>query len=63
MKHVLYETGDADAPNSIKDGGGDVTLGLCRVCGGGECELSTNCIGRPLTSEERDLICAGELDY
>jgi hypothetical protein len=63
MKHVLYETGDVDAPDSIKDGNGDVALGLCKVCGGGECELATDCPGRPITREEGDSICAGELDF
>ena len=62
MKHNLFDTGDPDAPNSIKDSGGEVVLGLCRVCGGAECSLTTNCIGRRLTNKEEDLICAGELD-
>ena len=36
--HVLYKTGDADAPNSIvRDG--EVVLDLCRLCGKAECEL------------------------
>lgn len=63
MEHILYKTEDIDAPDSIRDGCGEVALGLCRVCGGGECELATNCPGRPLTQEEKDLICRGELDF
>jgi hypothetical protein len=43
MKHVLYKTGDADAPPSILDRNGEVTLGLCRVCGQGEAELAPVC--------------------
>ena len=41
--HDLYMTGDPDAPNSIKDGDGDVVLGLCRKCGKGEAELEGSC--------------------
>jgi hypothetical protein len=63
MEHVLFETGDVDAPEVIMDGCGEVALGLCRVCGGAECSLPTNCPGRILTGKEEDLICADELDY
>lgn len=38
-EHVLYKTGDADAPSSIKDINGDVALGMCRKCGRAEAEL------------------------
>ncbi|MEY2152254.1 hypothetical protein AB7849_15220 [Rhodanobacter sp. 115] len=41
--HVLYEKGDKDAPDSIKDRNGDITLGLCKVCGRGEAELVEPC--------------------
>lgn len=63
MKHVLYETKDSDKPQSICDGNGEVVLGLCRICGGAESSLATNCPGRTLTPEEADSICAGELDF
>jgi len=43
MNHDLYKTGDKDAPRSIKDGNGDVVLGLCRRCGKGECDLEQPC--------------------
>lgn len=43
--HDLYETGDADAPSSILDRNGEVTLDLCRVCGMGEAELDGPCPG------------------
>jgi hypothetical protein len=44
--HDLFKTGDADAPDVIKDRNGDVVLGLCRVCGQAECELDITCPGR-----------------
>lgn len=44
--HVLYETGDVDAPESIKDRNGDVVLRLCRRCGAGEIELEESCVDR-----------------
>lgn len=42
-RHDLYKTGDRDAPESVKDGNGEVVLGLCRRCGKGEAELSGPC--------------------
>jgi len=47
-EHILYETGDAGAPDSIKDGNGEVVLGLCKVCGAAEVQL-----------EGRDGYCPG----
>jgi hypothetical protein len=41
--HDLYKTGDVDAPDVIKDGNGEVALGLCRKCGRGEIELTEPC--------------------
>lgn len=41
--HDLFKTGDADAPDCIKDRNGEVVLGLCRVCGKGEVELPAPC--------------------
>ena len=38
-EHVLYKTGDKDAPDVIKDANGEVVLGLCRYCNKGEIEL------------------------
>lgn len=49
--HDLYETGDADAPEAIKDRNGEVTLGLCRRCGQGEADLETFCPG-PRTDKQ-----------
>lgn len=45
MKHQLYRTEDADAPNCVKDSNGEVVLGLCRVCNQAEVELEPECPG------------------
>lgn len=45
IHHVLYKTGDKDAPDSIKDSNGEVVLGLCRICRRGESELEISCDG------------------
>jgi len=42
-QHVLYRTGDKDAPTEIKDRNGEVVLQLCRVCGKSEIELDQIC--------------------
>ena len=42
--HVLYQDGDADIPDQIKDRNGSVVLALCRICGKGEIELKQPCI-------------------
>lgn len=47
--HVLYGKDDADAPDCIKDCNGDITLGLCKVCGKGEIELDEPCNTNPST--------------
>lgn len=47
IPHILYKTGDKDAPDSIKDDNGEVVLGLCRVCGRGECQLEVSCDESP----------------
>lgn len=38
--HTLYQDGDANIPDSICDGAGQVALGLCKVCSAAECELT-----------------------
>jgi len=63
MKHKLYNTGDVDAPHSILDGNGEVALGLCRVCGGAEGTLPTDCPGRRMSAEEENAIYNGLLDF
>ena len=37
--HELYKTGDADAPEQVKDRNGEVVLDQCRYCGRAESEL------------------------
>lgn len=45
--HRLFETGDFDAPEAIKDRNGEVVLALCRVCGKAEADLDgPNCFPR-----------------
>lgn len=43
-EHELYKTGDADAPDAIKDRNGEVALNCCRKCGRGESDLTQPCI-------------------
>lgn len=42
--HDLWEKGDEGCPDAIKDRNGDIVLGLCKVCGKGEADLSGNCV-------------------
>lgn len=53
--HNLYKTGDADAPEVIKDRNSEVVLGLCRDCGKGEIELDGPCVDRSTRSVEDPL--------
>lgn len=41
--HDLYVTKDVDAPDVIRDGNGEVVLGLCKRCGRAESELDVHC--------------------
>lgn len=45
VEHLLYQTGDSDAPDSILDANGVVVLGLCRRCGLAEGDLGPYCEG------------------
>jgi len=45
LAHDLYQTGDTDAPDQIKDRNGDVALELCKRCGQGEGDLLRDCPG------------------
>lgn len=52
--HDLYKTGDADAPDVIRDRNGEVVLAMCRRCGKGEIELKQPCVaeqGEPEADE------------
>ena len=42
-QHDLYEDGDADIPDCVKDRNGDVVLGLCKRCNRAEVELDQPC--------------------
>jgi hypothetical protein len=63
MKHNLYRTTDPDRPKSICDRNGEVVLALCKICGGAEACLPTNCPGRKLTQEEMNKVSNGELNF
>ena len=39
-KHDLYQDGDANVPDSIKDQNGHVALDLCKRCGRAEVDLA-----------------------
>lgn len=41
--HSLYVTGDTGAPDVIKDGNGEVVLGLCKICNRAESQLEIHC--------------------
>lgn len=49
--HELYKTGDADAPEQIKDRNGEVVLDQCRNCGRAESELLDGepCMNAPMS--------------
>ena len=55
--HLLYETGDADAPAEIKDRNGEVVLALCRVCRRAEGDLTRFCYGEPLRRGRMEREC------
>ncbi len=44
--HAIYQTGDTDAPEAIKDRNGEVALCMCRACGRAEDELAEPCAPR-----------------
>lgn len=46
--HTLWKTGEPGVPDAILDSNGEVVLGLCKVCGRGECELVEPCVPRVL---------------
>lgn len=62
-EHDLWKDGDKNIPTSISDRNGQVVLALCKICGGAESSLPTNCPGRKLTYEEQERISRGELDF
>jgi hypothetical protein len=62
-EHILYKTGDEDAPYAIKDRNGEVVLALCRICNGAEASMPTQCPGVKMTPEQKDEVQAGTLDF
>jgi hypothetical protein len=44
--HILYQNGDPQAPEQIKDRNGEIVLRLCKLCGRAEIELSEPCFLR-----------------
>lgn len=56
VSHVLYKTGDMDAPDVIKDRNGEVVLDLCRVCNKGEIELSQPCSPHPTNDDKLEVV-------
>lgn len=63
MQHKLYETGDHGVPSAIIDRNGDVVLDLCKICGGAEAAMPTDCPERWMTGQQLDEVAAGTLDY
>lgn len=53
--HIIYADGDANIPESITDGHGQVALDLCVKCGMGEAELDTPCPARGRITDD-DLV-------
>lgn len=72
MEHDLYRTGDQDAPKTIVgaaglsldlvDGSGKVVHRHCRICGGLNGSLATECPGR-VDRKMLDHIYHGEVDF
>lgn len=59
-KHTLEKHTDCKDEYCILCVGG---LASCIICGGAECELPKECPGTKMTSEQKDQICAGHIDY
>jgi hypothetical protein len=64
MKHV------ARVPADCRCGGHTGTCAICDFglvvcvrCNGAEVSMPTECPGRPMTEEERELVARGDLDY
>ena len=64
MQHVYYTADDISDTDSwgqsnIVDGG----LGVCKVCGGMEGSLTTDCPGERIPYEKDQEVYAGKIDY
>lgn len=63
MEHDTYETGDINAPAAILDRNGEVVLSLCKICGGAESSMPTECPGFRLSVLQLEDISDGLLDF
>jgi hypothetical protein len=63
MDHILYETGDDDVPYVITDGHGAVCLALCKICGGAEGSLPTECPGVQMSCGQMESVYSRTLDF
>lgn len=57
LGHDQFKTGDAGAPDQIKDANGEVVLAMCKRCEGAESELDTPCAER-LAKQVEELVHA-----
>jgi hypothetical protein len=62
-EHNLYMTEDQGVPEAIVDRNGIVVLDLCKVCGGAEAAMPTECPGSWMTGQQLDDVTLGVLDY
>ena len=60
MKHKLYECKDPECLGCCYCRGG---LASCTVCNGAESSLPSECPGKPMTSEQLDMVSERRLDY
>lgn len=64
MKHRYAEPADCQCGGQTQRCAVcDFGLCICRVCKGAEAAMPTECPGRPMTEEERELIARGDLDF
>lgn len=59
MSHVFYECSDECSGCQICNGG----LAHCKVCGGAEGSLPTDCPGHRMDSTTEEAVYAGDLDH
>lgn len=64
MKHKYMQPADCNCGGQTnRCAVCDFGLAICKTCKTGECQIPTECPGRPMTEEEKELVCKGELDY
>lgn len=65
-EHDCRTSADCDCVGTYREGHCNICdggLSLCRVCGGLEGGLTTECPARQMTADEGDAVCAGRLDF